>query len=102
MTKTPTVLLLAGALVWSVPSIALASPSARLAVGATVVKSCKVKHDSDSVGLRCSRGGTDRVVVGAAEPRLVSLERDGGVMRTDIDAASDDTSGAERFVTLQF
>jgi hypothetical protein len=61
-----------------------------------------VKHQSDSVGLKCSRGGTDRVVVAAAEPRIVSLERDGAIMRADIDTGSDDTAQSERFLTLQF
>ena len=102
MTKTSTVLLLAGALVWSLPSMATASESTRLAVGATVVRSCKVNHQSDSVGLKCSRGGTDRIVVNAAEPRLVTLERDGATMAASIATDSDLSQTADRFVTLQF
>jgi hypothetical protein len=102
MTKTSTVLLLAGAFVWSVPSIAIASPSARLAVGATVVRSCKVKHQADSIGLKCSRGATDRVVITAAEPRLVTLERDGATMAASVATDSDVSQSADRFVTLQF
>jgi hypothetical protein len=102
MTKTSTVLLLAGVFVWSLPSMGTASPSARLAVGATVVRSCKVKHQSDSIGLKCSRGGTDRVVVSAAEPRLVTLERDGATMAASVATASDLSDTADRFVTLQF
>jgi hypothetical protein len=102
MAKTSTVLLLAGAFVWSLPSIALSSPSARLTVGATVVRSCKVKHQSDSIGLKCSRGGTDRVVISAAEPRLVTLERDGATMSAAVAADSDVGDTTDRFVTLQF
>ena len=112
MTKTSTtVLLLAGAFVWSLPSVALSSPSpsvalsspsARLAVGATVVRSCKVNHQADTLGLKCTRGGTDRIVVSAAEPRLVTLERDGATMAASVSTDSDVSQTADRFVTLQF
>ena len=104
MTKTFIVLLLAGVLVWSQPSIASSSPSTstRIGVGVSVVRSCAVTHAPSSLGIRCTRGTTDRVVVAAAEPRIVALERDGAVMSADIDTTAEDTAESGRVLTLQF
>jgi hypothetical protein len=104
MTKTPTVLLLLGVLAWSQPSIASSSPStsARIGVGASVVRSCGVTHEPSAIGIRCTRGTTDRVVVATPEPRIVALERDGAVMSADIDTVADGTVESEHVLTLQF
>lgn len=106
MAKTPLALLLLGAL--AVPHPLVAAPrgaaSARLTVGASVVRSCQVDlEDSGSVGVRCTRGTTDRVLVAATAPRIVMLERDGATMRTSIRSGSRSTEAeTDRFVTLQF
>ena len=67
-----------------------------------MVRSCNVNHQSDSIGLKCTRGSTDRVVVSAAEPRLVTLEREGATMAASVSTDSDVSQTADRFVTLQF
>ena len=106
MAKTPLALLLLGALAIPHPVVAAprSTPSSRLSVGATVVRSCHVDlQDSGSVGVRCTRGTTDRVLVAAATPRIVTLERDGATMRTSIQSAhASSAAETDRFVTLQF
>ena len=106
MAKTPLALLLLGALAFAHPVAAAprSTPSARLTVGASVVRSCQVDlQDSGSVGVRCTRGTTDRVLVAATAPRIVMLERDGATMRTSIQSARRSTAAeTDCFVTLQF
>ena len=105
MATTPIALLLVGTLACA--PAAFASPrhstAARLGVSLTVVRSCRVTPQaSGSVGVSCTRGALDRIVVTVSEPRVVPLERDGATMRTLIDAGAADVRAAERFVTLQF
>jgi hypothetical protein len=98
-------LLLLGTLALS--HIAAASPrpavSAPLAVSITVVRSCGVSlQPSGSLGVRCTRGAADRVVVADAQPRVVMLERDGTTMAALVEADGGEAPSAERVVTLQF
>lgn len=105
MANTRTALLLLTALACA--PAASASPSARtsapLAVSLTVVDACGVdSRRPGAVDVRCTRGGTDRVVVAAAQPKLVSLEPDGRALGASIDPGQLEETRDGALLTLQF
>jgi len=105
MAHTRIALLLLGTFALSHAAAAAPRPavSARLGVSLTVVRSCEVDlQASGSLGVRCTRGAADRVVVADSQPRVVMLERQGTTMTALVEADGGGAPAAERFVTLQF
>lgn len=105
MAKTAGVLILVGTLASSHAAFAAPVPrsSAPVPVSVAVVRSCGVfEQASGKVGVRCTRGAADRVLVSSAEPRVVTLQREGAQVKAVVDADARSDATGERFLTLQF
>jgi hypothetical protein len=86
-------------------SVAAEDRKSTLGVSVRVTKACSVtQHEGRTLGVRCTRGSADRVLVAAPHPRLVTLLRDGSRLRDDVpvpDGEGHRPTG-DAVITIQF